>query len=848
MVNITSAIEGLATITSLRLLENHRTSLNLSSVVRSGNVDLIPPISGNEVIPVCHVVNMNTFLHHGPAALVATTLALEHLNTGNGSIIPEVEGLSDRCPLRFTSEFIDTASNKLIAMERLIDVLQRDNEEQQPCAFLGNSFSPVSIATSVVTGIKGYPQVSVTSSSSQLDDKTIYPLFSRVGVSSDHYATPLVTLLYETMGVRNVAVVVTKDEDLQSLATGVLEQSLYTDLFTPKFTLPANATALDYRHLMHGLDLQGILFMVTFVLPHQMEPMMDAALQHGVAGTGNHTWVHNGLSFTALSPNRTLASNSTLAKVAQGSFLYSPSSSVEVAGLNPFALAMDSLLTSEEDRGYLNSKLPSYFEADSSFSPSNSVSNTDALAAMMYDSAILVGLSACSTSNPSNLTGEEHYAAMLQTEFQGSSGFVSLDHATGSRDVKSARFTLLNFFTESTENDDELVVRQQESARYANGSWDYVGAIYSDGTSTFPLDIPPPIDRMNHISWTARLLAFSVATLVLVLSATFSMWTAIEQQKMSCVISAAQPLFLHLICVGTFLMGCSIFPMGLLDERLLSEKSMDKACMATPWLLSFGWGITFSALYAKILRVNMVFHNPNFRRVVVKTRDVLLPMVVMFSVNLIILLAWTFLQPLTWERERSGSDMYGRPLYFGGYCRSQYNRTGFLYILLSVNILPLIFANYQAYVARKISTEFAESEYIALLIALTLMVSFVALPVAVFTNSSNPTVRFYIRAGFVFIISTSTLLLIFLPKVRHASSGRTQQHTIRSAIRNSIQVSNGSSPEHSLTSFTSGCQVIDHPKIAARKIESLEAENAALKCEMEKLRQRATITHPPNEN
>ena len=49
---------------------------------------------------------------------VATHLAVEHLNSGNGVIIPEVEGLNERCPIRFTTEMIDSkrSSSKICSM------------------------------------------------------------------------------------------------------------------------------------------------------------------------------------------------------------------------------------------------------------------------------------------------------------------------------------------------------------------------------------------------------------------------------------------------------------------------------------------------------------------------------------------------------------------------------------------------------------------------------------------------------------------------------------------------------------------------------------------------------------
>ena len=35
---------------------------------------------------------------------LAVALAIQHLNTGDGSVIPEVQGLNEKCNVRFTAE------------------------------------------------------------------------------------------------------------------------------------------------------------------------------------------------------------------------------------------------------------------------------------------------------------------------------------------------------------------------------------------------------------------------------------------------------------------------------------------------------------------------------------------------------------------------------------------------------------------------------------------------------------------------------------------------------------------------------------------------------------------------
>ena len=55
---------------------------------------------------------------------------MKHLNAGNGSVVPEVEGLHQRCNARFTSEFLDTFILPLHSVDQVIDVIGR--KERQP--------------------------------------------------------------------------------------------------------------------------------------------------------------------------------------------------------------------------------------------------------------------------------------------------------------------------------------------------------------------------------------------------------------------------------------------------------------------------------------------------------------------------------------------------------------------------------------------------------------------------------------------------------------------------------------------------------------------------------------------
>jgi len=84
--------------------------------------------------------------------------------------------------------------------------------------------------------------------------------------------------------------------------------------------------------------------------------------------------------------------------------------------------------------------------------------------------------------------------------------------------------------------------------------------------------------------------------------------------------------------------------------------------------------------------------------------------------------------------------------------------------LIIVNLGALLFAIYEAYQARNISTEFAESEYIMKAVVSMLLVCFIGLPVVMIAEEQ--VARLFTFTGIIFVISMSLLGLIFMPKIK----------------------------------------------------------------------------------
>lgn len=224
------------------------------------------------------------------------------------------------------------------------------------------------------------------------------------------------------------------------------------------------------------------------------------------------------------------------------------------------------------------------------------------------------------------------------------------------------------------------------------------------------------------------------------------------------VVKSMQPEFLMVICFGVLVVASTIVPMSI-ENAISSQSGRDKACMATPWLLSMGFTLVTSALYAKLRRINTLFHS-GFRRTTVTLKAAGVPFITLFGVNSILLTIWNVVDPPRWEIRRIENDESN--LY--GTC-SGYGRKGFVFFCLTVgfNFVALLLVCYEAYRARDISTNYSESANLGLAILSWIQILIVGGPVLFLISEDNPTPKYFVQAAMIFVACFTMLAIIFGP-------------------------------------------------------------------------------------
>lgn len=188
------------------------------------NVDLITDPETGEKIAICNIVSMLPYtrrrfnstsivMHWSFEHHVSVELAVQHLNAGDGSIVPQVAGLNERCPVRFTVEALDTRGRVDEGLGKMMDITRRDptGPKPLPCAFIGDREPDVTGPTALVSGVLGYPQVSSMDTTAKLDDKSEYKLFGRTIPSDTSNAVPLILFFSQILNIDHLAVVNSND-------------------------------------------------------------------------------------------------------------------------------------------------------------------------------------------------------------------------------------------------------------------------------------------------------------------------------------------------------------------------------------------------------------------------------------------------------------------------------------------------------------------------------------------------------------------------------------------------------------------------------------------------------------
>ena len=196
--------------------------------------------------------NLGAIAYQASAAIL---LAFHHANTGDGSVAPDLEGLPQRCPIRFTSEILDKGGDGLDSVTALTQMVTRspwpekanDNPEgegddgtinndtvsaissisrSQPCAIIGAHVSKASEKLASLSAVFDLPVVSSSAMSPDLNDPEQYPTFLRTHTDVNGFGEMAVSFLANNLGINKFGLLYTNDGYGYGFSRSVLEAAV----------------------------------------------------------------------------------------------------------------------------------------------------------------------------------------------------------------------------------------------------------------------------------------------------------------------------------------------------------------------------------------------------------------------------------------------------------------------------------------------------------------------------------------------------------------------------------------------------------------------------------------------
>jgi hypothetical protein len=771
-----------------------RVEVNETTTIRLGKLlGILPTSVGNEDVARPFWLSIE----------VAAFLAVIDFNERSSKFSDSIYESTRDCNLFLTMDFRDSAFSPIVAGKEFQDTFLFSNEQNlmrpRPMAVVGPVRSEVSDIVSTLGGVGttktkgvddgddthssgsgGTPNISPSARSARLDNNEQYPFFGRTIPTNTGEAMAL-CLYLQSINVRRLAILHVSDNygDDFSLEVQNAARQFGISIFSVSYT---DGLDEELDSAISQLKTSDYKYFFGIFSAGSVDTTVLRLYGEGLLNRTDTVWLFG--ETTNESFDRQLStSNQTdmdLAQALNGTgtvLLNTPERErcIFKQLLQDFQgdEALVEYFLSKHLSGPLANRTVSMFRSND-FTPTPSI-----FSMMAYDAVMALGIGACEIDSEF-FTGPTLFEAFKKVEFFGATGRVSFNSTTGARNEEDLTYQIYNLIAVPDEAGKVVTIDATKSQRISvqNASIEVLRPfVFFGGNTTPPQAQHVPTENLNLVSDGVRSVCWALSGALILLSVYCAVWT-IVRRKMP-VVRASQPIFLVMLCAGTFMMSCSIIPTTF--QEPLPQRLLDVACMLDIYLFSVGFSVTFAALYAKTWRINSVIANAKkFRRVTIRPRDALPPFAIVLVLNMTILVTWTIVAPLQWERVIEAEDEFGQPTESRGTCFVSVNNgdstvTTFLCLLGAVNVTALLFSNYQSYSARALPSEFNETLYLAMTNLVILEGMVLGAPI-LFLVGNDPASYMLINSLLVSIICLGVLVPMFVPKFNGTKDEKAKRH------------------------------------------------------------------------
>ncbi|KAH7935977.1 hypothetical protein HPB52_016082 [Rhipicephalus sanguineus] len=249
----------------------------------------------------------------------------------------------------------------------------------------------------------------------------------------------------------------------------------------------------------------------------------------------------------------------------------------------------------------------------------------------------------------------------------------------------------------------------------------------------------------------------------------------------------SSPYLNNLIIVGCILTYTSVILLGM-DSGFTSVANFPYICAARAWVLMSGFTLAFGAMFSKTWRVHAIFTNIKLNKKVIKDYKLFMVVGVFLMLDVIILTTWQILDPFYREARR------GQPVASQGnedvsvipemeFCQS-HKMTIFLGSIYAYKGLLMAFGCFLAWETRHVSIPaLNDSKYVGMSVYNVVIMCTIGAAIS-FVLRDQQDAAFIIISVFIIFCSTTTLCLVFVPKLvelrRNPQAG---EHRVRATLK-----------------------------------------------------------------
>ncbi|SPQ94268.1 unnamed protein product (mitochondrion) [Plasmodiophora brassicae] len=602
---------------------------------------------------------------------------------------------------------------------------------------IGSSYSSQALMFAHLANLNGLPMISPWASSPVLSDKTLYGTFSRV-FPPDNFQGKALAQVVEHFGWKIVCAISTSDTYGSSLMNVFVREAAIRNITVATAIQFSNAA--DPTDQLQRILSTGVRVIVMPMLSDDARTVLTVAARLGLT-TSEYVWL----------------------------------GSDGISGWMDPSIFEGILATG----GYVDETLPAFramsakFTANYNSDPSLGNPVMPDTSAFLYD-AIQLGFYTLYKMDQAAVpwTRANVLQWIRQTTMNGTTGTIVMD-ANGDR---LGSYSLYN-----VQKQGDGTLAWVSAAAVTDTSVEQSAPfVFAEGRTTVPVAFPVPVDVQLRPSSGAigAVIAFGVLGIVTALGIlTFNVYYRnLRYIKMS------TPVLNDIIIIGCMIAYlCQI--LLALSGTITDANAYAHNCTARIVLLTISFSLSFGVLFSKTYRVAMIFGSGEMRIVKIRNWQLLSYVLVLLFVDSIILVVWMSSWPITtvsttlpsYPNPADPSNSIVYPFVLS--CTSTNMGTFLTTIYVYKGLLIGIGATLALKTSHVNIPALNDSKQIGLAIYTSGLISVMVIPILGFIQPGQPDASLLLSGFAIFLATTATLLILFVPKIMAVASGTAQLQT-----------------------------------------------------------------------